>query len=133
MAILYLRSLVVLCCSWLVINNITTLPTSSTSTHQNALSSANQNATLLTNQNATSSTNQTSGSIPRDHDSVQMNGVVGFVLVLLCMVLLYTFVDCLCCVCYQQGVLWQKCGFMCQGAHNQQHVQVPTIIITDYD
>ena len=127
MALLYIRSLVVLCCSWLVINNITTLPTPTPST------STNQNASLFTNQNTSSPTNQTSESIPRDPDSIQMNGVVGFVLVLLCMVLLYTFVDCLCCVCYQKGVLWQKCGFMCQGAHNQQHVQVPTIIITDYD
>ena len=80
-------------------------------------------------------TNQTRPNGTRDDyatDDGKLNGGIGFVLVLVCMIVLYTLVDCVCCVCYQKGVLWQKCGFICN-RRPAQHVEVPTIIVTSYD
>ena len=37
-------------------------------------------------------------------------GAVDFVLVIIGMVTIFTILDFICCVCYQRGVMWQKCG-----------------------
>ena len=59
-------------------------------------------------------------------------GAVDLLLVIIGMLILYTMLDCICCVCCQRGILWQKYGDVFDETLYDE-IGTPQIIITVHD